>query len=1024
MKLSSTSKTGLFIVLLCCFSLYGLGQHTISGTVTSSQENTPLEGCSINLKGTNSGVISDKEGHYSLSIENLQGVLVFSMVGFYTQEVELRGQTTFNIRMQPNISSLDQVVVIGYGTQKRSDLTGAIGSVNEKTIEQGSPANIQEALAGKVAGVQVNLNSGRPGGKPRINIRGFSSITGSNDPLYVIDGVILDASSLSNGTSPIEYINPDDIKSIDVLKDASASAIYGARGANGVIIITTKRYTKNESISYSSSVSFGKLRKKIPLLNSKEFLEVEDLTFQNAAKYGVTMTDPALKRTNPLFFDDKGNPLYDTDWQEEGMRTAVSNSHQLSFGGGNEKSNFGINLGLRDQNGILKGSSSKSYSGRFYVNSQITEWLSAGGTILTGVATQMQPRTVGAAGINPTRSILQSIPIIPVRYPDGEFADNSDYPGMEGGAQPVKLVEQKTSKLETNNTIGNAYLKIKLPEGFSITSNLGTNIIHQATKSFAEGGLPFISDKGDASIDNFTLKSWQLESQINYTKSISENNTLEALLASSWQRVNMFSFGQSVTDLNTGFFQYNNLGSASIINPPTSEARNYDINSYFSRVNYSIKKTYLFTLTGRFDGSSRFAADNQYGFFPSAAFGWILSNEGFLKNSSLVSNLKLRMSYGITGNSQIPDYRTVGRLGNYSYIFNGVRTPGIGISSMGNSELKWEKDKEANLGVNAGILNNKITLEADVYYKKSSNILLEAPIPGSSGYTSIVRNIGSMENKGFELTLSSVNIEHTNFRWVSDFNISINRNKILHLVGGQDMLQGANAVLDRRIIREGEPVNSFYGFVQLGTWGTDEADKAAKYNRRPGDIKYKDMNDDGFVNQQDLVIIGNGLPKEFGSLINTFRYKNIDLVINFQYSFGNQVEFGSKGTTQDRVLNTNVFAGVLDAWTPDHQNTNVPQIRPLSAYLDRQNSSARIYNGSFVRAQRIYLGYNFPSGIRQKFKLENLRVYAAVDNLFLITKYPGYDPEVSTLEDNFSQGVDVYSYPKPRTIQIGFNITL
>lgn len=1002
-------------------------QEQISGTVTDAQSGETLPGVNVMVKGTTSGTSTNSEGNYDLTVSSLQDTLIFSFIGYQTNEVPIAGRTKIDVALQAQAIAGEELVVVGYGTQQKSDMTGSVGSVDEEAFQQRSPTNIQQGLAGRIAGVNVSQNSGRPGGRSTIRIRGNSSITGPNEPLYVVDGIALPVTNLSNGTSPIDYLDPGNIESIEVLKDASATAIYGARGANGVVLVTTKTPNREGGrITYDGSFRAGILPDKIDMLNSEEFLRIEEIAFQNAEKFGLagSVKDPTAKRTDSRLFDSAGNPRYDTDWQEEGYRTAFSNSHNLSFSGGDTNNSYAVNLGYRNEEGILRKSSLKRYSGRLVIDNKVNDWMTAGGSINYSAQEGSQPRAVGSGGITPTRSILQALPITPVRYPDGSFGKTLDYPGMEGGAQPVRLVNETTRLLEGTNMLGNTYTNIELADGLELRTTLGVNIIDQEVKYYAGHDLQFISENGDALISDERHTSWQFENYLTYEVDFAEIHSFTGLLGLSWERIDNFSSSASAENFIDDYFEFNNLGIASDPRPPGSNANTHSLNSYFARINYTIDSKYLFTFTGRMDGSSRFAKDNRYAFFPSGALGWRISEEKFMQSVSSISTLKLRTSYGLTGNSEIPNYRTVTGLGNYAYIINGERVSGIGISRMANPNLKWEKNSQFDMGLEIGLFDDRISFEGDIYYRKSEDMLLNAPVPLTSGYATLIRNIGSMENQGIELALSTVNISKSDFIWSTDFNISMNRNEVLHLTGGQDIVQGGNPVTGNRIIREGESINSFYGYIQLGTWNTDQATQAAEYNRLPGDIRYKDINDDGAINEQDRVIIGNGNPDGYGSLINNLSYKNFQLSLDIQFMYGNDVQYSTKATSQDRTGITNVFSNVLDAWTPDNQDTPVPQIRPTAGYYDRENSTGRIYNGSFIRGRNLLLAYNLSPDIINKWGFNTLRVHASMQNFFLITDYPGYDPEVSTSISNFSQGVDLYSYPKPRVFQLGLSFSL
>lgn len=1003
-----------------------VSQTLVRGTVTDTT-GLPLPGVAVQLKGTNQGTATDMEGRYVL--ENLPegAILVFSLMGYKTVETPVNNRQEVNLVLHEDLARLDEVVVVGYGTVQKSDLTGSVGTVDEEALQERPAATIQQSMAGRIAGVNVSQNSGRPGGQAMIRIRGNSSITGTNDPLYVVDGIILNVANLANGTSPIDYLEPANIKSIEVLKDASATAIYGARGANGVILVTTKRGSRSGGmVTYDGYLTVGRLARKVDLLNAQEFLRVEEIAYQNAGKYGLgaVTPDPKAKRTDPRLFDADGNPLYDTDWQEEGFQTAFSHNHQLTFSGGDANNSYAVNLGYRNEDGILLTSSLERYSGRLVVDTRVNNWMTAGGSINYSNQHESHPQAVGTGGISPTRSVLQALPITPVRYPDGSFAKTLDYPGMEGGDHPVRLVHETSRLLEGTNMLGSAYANFKLAEGLELRTTGGVNIIQQQVKSKAGRDLQFISDNGQAAISDERYTSWQFENYLTYRTSFTGNDSFTGLLGASWQRVSRFGSSVTAEDFLDDYFGYNNMGVAANPRPPVSDASAYSMNSYFARINYSIQQKYLFTLTGRMDGSSRFGAANRYAFFPSVAAGWRLTEERFMQAIAPVADIKLRSSYGVTGNSEIPNYSMVTGLGSYSYIFNNQRITGIGVARMANPNLKWERNNQFDLGIEVGLFKGRVLLEADLYQRKSNGMLLNAPVPTTSGYASVVQNVGSMKNTGVELALHTLNINQAEFSWNTSFNISTNRNKVLHLTGGQDIVQGTNPVTGLRIIREGEPVNSFYGFIQRGTWGTAQADEAARYNRLPGDIRYEDINNDGAINEQDRVIIGNGEPDWYDSLINSISYKNFELTLDLQFMYGNDVSFDTRGTSLDRVGITNVLSDVLNAWTPENQNTSIPEIRPVSAYLDRQSSSERIYDGSFLRGRNLLLSYDLPSAWIGRIGGRQFRIYASIQNFFLISSYPGYDPEVSSSGGNFSQGLDLYSYPKARTFQLGLSFGL
>lgn len=1001
----------------------------ISGTVTDGKGEAVI-GANVSVKGTTTGTITDIDGHFTLNAAQGQTLLI-SYIGFTPKEIPVSEQSGYKISMAEDTQNLEEVVVVGYGTMKKSDLTGSSGSVKDETLSQRTVTSFGQALSGRVSGVNISTNSGRPGGRASIRIRGNSSISVTNDPLYVVDGVILNVSTLSNGTSPIDYLNPNDIKSVEVLKDASATAIYGARGANGVILITTKRAEgKGATVRYDTDFGVGTLPKKLKVLNAAEFLQLEDLAYQNAQKFDPegwsrgAYTDPRLKRTDPRLFDASGKPLYDTDWQDETIRNAFSQTHQITVSNQKGNDSYGLSVGFRGEDGLIVESALKRYSARFFMDTQITKWLKVGGSLSYMYQKERQTDSMSDGGITVGRQMVEELPIIPVRYEDGTWAGNADYPGMEGGNSPVQVATDRIYRLETQTMLGNVYADITFMPGLTFRSVLGANVINQRSNYYGGRELIWISaPNGSASINNNRNNSWQFENYLTYSKTFARRHSLTAMGGISWQHVDNSSSLASATGFEDDFFEYNNLGIGK--SPSASSSANaYGLNSYFARVNYGFNSKYLLTVTARLDGSSKFGQSNRYAFFPSVGGAWRVSEESFMKPVTAISNLKLRASYGITGNSETSAYASQGNLGNYTSVSGGSKAPGIGVSALANPELQWEKTAQVNAGLDIGLFGNRVNLEVDLYYKKTTDMLLGAPVPASSGFTSITKNIGSMSNKGFEFGINTVNISNDNFSWESSFNISFNKNKVLALgEGNDDIFPGPDILSNNNIIRVGEAVGSFYGYKRLGTWGSDEATEAARYNKRPGDLKLWDRNDDGQINDQDRMIIGKGIPDGYGTFSNTFRYRNFDLVVDLQYMFGNDVLDISKHSAEDRTGIANSYKTVLDAWTPENQNTMIAQIRPTGAGYTTNIDSHFVEDGSFLRGKNLLLGYTFPSKLTQKFFVQHLRVYGSVQNFFLITKYAGYDPEVSDATQTFAQGITVFGYPKPRTFTIGLNVS-
>lgn len=1019
----------------------------VNGTVSSQENGQLLPGVNILVKGTSTGTVTDMDGTYSISVEDENATLVFSFIGYGTQEVQVNGRSSIDVALAPDYGALGEVVVIGYGTQRRSDLTGAVGSVGEEALSARPAPSLNQALAGRVSGVQVNTNSGRPGGRTNIRIRGFSSINSSNNPLYVIDGVMLPIGNQAQASQAIDYINPNDIISVEILKDASSTAIYGARGANGVILITTRKGQAGEGqINYNSDFSINRVGPNFPeVLNAQEYLATEDLAYRNIEKYDPegwasgkwAYLNPALRRTDPKIFDSSGNPLYDTNWLKESTQNKLSQNHHLGFSGGDENTTFSISLGYRDDQGLLKNSYLKRYSGRFTFDSQIKNWIKVGGTL--SYTNQME-NIVDHSDAVP-RQIVEDFPFLPVYYEDGTFANNRDYPFAEGTMSSVHRLTGTKFILNSQTVLGSLYANINLAKGLEMRTVLGTNVFTQENNTSTTRTLS-IAQQGTASASNRKESFWSLENYLTYNKSFAEIHSVTGLLGISWQETNFFNMNASIQGFATDFFTYNNLGAGSQLPGVGSGASRNSFNSYFARVNYILDNKYLFTITGRADGSSKFGENNKYAFFPSAAIAWRISEESFLKDNNTIYQLKLRGSYGITGNSEIPPYSSLSLLGsNYATIYNETRVGGTGINRLANPDLRWEKTSQTDIGLELGLFQGRISLEADVYYRKTTDMLLDAPVPRTSGYVTIRRNVGSMENKGIELALNTVNVESDNFSWNSTFNISMNRNKILSLATPSDIFNvgGPNFTNPTNIIRIGEAAGSFWGLVRLGIFSESEKDEAAKFASYrnglpilPGDIKYLDVNGDYAITDADRMIIGNGSPDAWGAFMNNFRYKNLDLSLELQYSYGNDIMDWTLATSEDRVSLANSYKTVLNAWTPNNQNTMIPEIRETRAGYVLNVDSYWIKDGSFIRGRNILLGYSFNSSKIERLRLNRLRIYGSIQNLFLLThKDLNADPETTPTggyasdgSNVFSQGMFWHSYPKPTIYMLGLNIGL
>ena len=1037
-------RLSLSLALVLMIISVGLAQErVVTGTVTDDQ-GAGMPGVNVLVKGTPQGTVTDAQGSFTISAP-ANATLVFTFVGFKTTEMPVGDRTKIDIALASDLTALEEVVVIGYGTQKRSDLTGAVGSVSEDKLKERPTSSLNQALSGKIAGVQVNNNSGRPGGRSNVRIRGFSSINSSNNPLYVVDGIQLPQGTKDQFSNAIDYINPNDVISMEVLKDASSTAIYGARGANGVILITTRRGKSGEGrVTYDVDFSVPtKGPNTREVLNAQQYLDTEDLAWANMAKFDPVgwnagkwaYLNPALRRTDPRVFDGSGNALHDTDWLEETTQSSLSQNHQLGFSGGNERTTYSISLGYRNDIGYVKTSYLTRYSGRFTIDDQVKKWLKIGGTL----SYNNQEENLVDINDAVARQIVEDFPFMPVQYPDGTYANNRDYPYAEGTYSSMSRLMGRKYILNTQTLLGSLFTDITITKGLTFRSVLGTNIVTQENNESSASTLS-TSGIATAATSNSKESFWSFENYLTYNKTFNDIHAFTGLLGVSWQETNYFIIDQGSRNFPSDYFMFNNMGAGSDNRTVFSNSQRQALNSYFGRVNYSLMGKYLLTVTGRADGSSKFGENNKFAFFPSAALAWRVSDESFLADNGVISNLKLRTSYGLTGNSEIPPYSSLSLLGSgYRAVWNDAAVGGTGINRLANPDLRWEKTAQSDIGVELGLFNNRIMIEADLYYRKTTDMLLDAPVPQSSGYAIIRKNVGSMENKGIEFTLTSVNIQTNNLTWNTSFNISFNKNKVLSLATPSDIFNvgGPNFTNPTNIIRVGEPVGSFWGLTRLGTWGTDEADEAAKFvsyrnglTILPGDIKYLDVNGDYAITDADRKIIGNGSPKAWGALTNTVTFKNLDLTLELQYSYGNDIMDMNLHPSEDRQALANSYTSVLNAWTPENQNTMIAQIRDTRAGYVTNVDSHWIKDGSFLRGRNLLLGYTFSPGVLEKIKMNKLRVFASVQNFFLIVEDELYgDPEITPTNQGggnsaFSQGMMWHEYPKSTIWMVGLNIGL
>ncbi|RZL13148.1 MAG: TonB-dependent receptor, partial [Hymenobacter sp.] len=932
----------------------------VQGIVTDAKGN-PLPGATVVLKGAAGvGTSTDGDGKFSLTVPTGDAVLVISSIGYVAQEVRVAGRTNVTVQLVNDDQALNEVVVVGYGTQKRSDVTGAIGSVKSAELVERPVVNVAQGLQGKVPGVDVSLNSGQPGSAPVIRVRGYSSISASNTPLYVVDGVFWEQG--------ITTLNPNDIESLEVLKDASATAIYGARGSSGVIIVTTKRGRKGSQVAYDNYVSISTLARKLDVLNARDFLALEDLDYQNVQKFDpagwaagkYASKDPRLKRqalANPndpkRLFDSNLNPLYDTDWQKEVTQTGVAQSHNLSFSGGNEQTTFGLFLNYTNAQGIIRETYQKRYSGRLTVDNQVKDWLKVGATLnYSNIEDKIGNNFVG--GNNIPRMMIEMIPIMPITYLDGTYARRQDYPDMESGDNPVAITREDVNLTRNQVFAGNIYANITFSPSLSFRSVFGANISSQLNPTSSTNLIQLRA--GTQNLAGFTAydgKSLQWQNYLTYNKVFAQDHSLNVVVGADAQRFQSLQDYAETRGLTDNSYSYYNLGAGASPQAPSSLFNANQFFSLFGRANYGYKDRYLLTGTIRSDAASRFGADHQVGVFPSGAVAWRISQEPFLADNKTISDMKLRFGYGQTGNSSFDNYRSQALLNTNSYVFGGVRAGGTALGTLANPDLRWERASQYDLGFNLGLWQNRVSFEADLYSRTTTDLLLARPVPRTSAYSSLFSNVGSVRNQGLELALNTVNVQGKDFTWSTNFNISFLKNRVLALgPAGDDIFPGPNFLNETNVLRIGQPVGSLFGLVRTGTWGSDEVDQARRYGRLPGDLKWTDQNNDGQINDLDRVIIGKSIPTGFGTFSNSFRYKGLDLLVDLQFTYGNDVMNLTHHSALDRTDQANSYSrAYYDAWTPTNQNTMIAQARPSYVYYDSRIDSYKVEDGSFIRGR-------------------------------------------------------------------------
>jgi TonB-dependent starch-binding outer membrane protein SusC len=999
--------------------------RTVTGRVTSPDGET-LPGVNVLERGTNNGTVTDLDGLYALEVAD-GAVLVFSFVGYAAQEINVGNRSEINVSLATDIRALDEIVVIGYGHVKRRDLTGSVSSVGSDDFNQGVHSSIDQLIQSRVPGVRITQSNAEPGGGVSVRIRGATSISSGNQPLYVIDGQPInnDASAIPGSAvmdersprNPLKALNPNDIESIEVLKDASATAIYGARGANGVIMITTKRGAAGRmQVNYSGSYSSQTAIQNLEFMNAQEYA-----TFINNVRADAGQA--------PLFTQQEINAAgIGTDWTNELLRTAPAQDHQISFSGGSENTRYFTSLNFFDQQGVILNTGTRRYSGR--LNLDHTEGRFNFGINLSTsyLEDDYVPNSLGAnifAGV--MNSASEFDPMLPVRNAEGNFSQ-TDLIDLDN---PVALASTTFDQAQTNRTFGNFFAEYELINNLSARVRVGSDRQVSRRDAFLNtqtkrGQLT----NGLADIKSQERTDYLLETTLNYRSDFNQDHSINAVAGYTAQVFNGRGYMAHVENFVTDHFVTDNLGAgaADTRNVGSNRFRNTLI-SYLGRVNYSLLDRYLFTTSFRIDGSSKFGEGNKYGFFPSVALAWRLSDEQFVRDLNVFSDLKLRGSWGLTGNQEIGIGKSLILLAPaMPAIFNGTQFNSMAPIQLSNPNLKWETTRQFDIGLDFGFLEGRISGSFDYYIKSTYDLLLDLPIPSTTGHSFSFQNVGDTRNRGIDFIINTVNVTG-NFNWATTLNVSTLKNEVINLGGLPQIFQGTmRFVNDPTILKVGHPMNSYYGYVVDGIFQTQqEIDGSAQPNAKPGDLKFRDITGgpegepDGIITAADRTILGDPIPNLMVGFNNGFNFKGFMLDVFFEGNFGHQMlnftRIDSENPIEER---RNRQTYVLDRWTPDNPSTTNPSFVG-SVGRTRAMNSRVVEDASFVRLKNIMLGYNFPTvNIRG---MRALTVYATAQNVLTFTNYSGNNPDVNALGDS-NVMADFAAYPLARVFTVGINIGL
>ncbi|MCG8307743.1 MAG: SusC/RagA family TonB-linked outer membrane protein [Cytophagales bacterium] len=972
---------------------------TITGKVTSSEDDQGLPGVNVIVKGTSHGTVTDVDGNYSLEVQGEASVLVFSSVGYVQEEITVALQKVINISMVPDIKALEEIVVIGYGTAKKSDLTGALSSIRSESFENHPMNDFAQILQGRAPGITVSNSSGSPGQAAKIRIRGANSISGGNDPLYVVDGFITD----------FEMLNIFDIESIEILKDASATAIYGSRGANGVIMITTKEgRSESPKVKLSSNIGISQMGNRYDLLNAEE--------------YAGFINDYYDKDAFSQEDLDKFRNGYGTDWQDELFQTGMSQNYQASVSGGTGKMNYYISGNYIDEKGTLINTYRKKYSFRGNFNFDINDRLSLGMNMNATKNDKKNPH-LSTSGSKKSAVIWETLiwsPTEPIFNEDGSYNQTDKYGSVN--RNPYLYAKESLENERSQSVILNANLRYELFDDLTLNVIAGAEKGALEERSFKN---KYLENQTEAQRTYDDLLNWQVTGTITYDKTFNDSHNLNAVGGYEMSEFVSNYFEAFGKDLGVSSVGYNNLSLATSQTISSGYIKS-SLLSYFTRANYNYKSKYFFTGTWRADGSSKFAEGNKWGYFPSFALSWRASEEPFVKNLGIFDNLKVRGSWGITGNQAIDPYATFSSLAGAGYSYTtSTYYPGYTPSIPASTNLKWEETEQFNIGLDFGFMDNRLSFSFEYFRKNTTDLLTERLIPSYSGFgddASITQNLGEIENKGFEADINIVPILKADFSWDINLNFSTLKNEVIS-IGDQERIFGGtygSGIMEASpfVIMPGYALGSFWGYKFLGIWSSSEQEEALKYGCQPGDSKYEDVDGDYTIGAADYQVIGDANPDFTWGLNSQFRYKNFELNILLQGVHGRDVlnlTYASAATITGDTRSI-TLKEAADYWTPQNENTIWPNIKS-STNRDYLNSSKWIQNGSFVKLNNVSLAYTIP---RNAAKIGDIKLLVSGQNLLTFTNYKGFDPEVSsTGELDTDSGLDFGVYPLPKIITLG-----